>query len=62
MSEYQIKIIELLRDGYSTKELVYKIGYSLSWIEKEKVFLKNMFNAKSDAQLVYNYYFKNLTL
>jgi len=57
MTDYQICIIECLKDGLSFTEMERKTGYSKSWIEKEKVKIKKILNAKTDAQVIYNYYF-----
>jgi hypothetical protein len=57
MTDYQICIIECLKDGLSFAEMERKTGYSKSWIEKEKVKIKKILNAKTDAQVIYNYYF-----
>ena len=56
MTELELNIIELLCKDFRIKDIAKKLNCSVSKIEKELFFIKDMFNVKTINGLIAKYY------
>ena len=61
LTERQNKILELMCNDMNQKHISFKLETSLSLVEKEVKFLKDIFKVETNSGLIYKYLTRNVT-
>ena len=61
LTERQKQILELMCNDMNQKHISFKLETSLSLVEKEVKFLKDIFKVETNSGLIYKYLTRNVT-
>ena len=61
LTERQKQILELMCKDMNQKHISFKLETSLSLVEKEVKFLKDIFKVETNSGLIYKYIIRNVT-